>query len=329
MIKPIVLFYECQHLQTSTIKYLEKYFNIISLPNPDYDTDEILSKTNVIFAPMEYYLGQEKINSCKNLQAIASPTTGLFHIDVDYVLKENINICSLKNEQKYLSTITSTAEHAWGLLLAVTRRIPSAYESVCEGKWIGREFGKKTPRMISEMSLGILGLGRLGSLVAGYGKAFGMTVYYYDPYVGNDLYIMCENLNDLAKSSDIISIHVHLNAETENLIGRKFLQSIRQGSYIINTARGGIVNENALLDALISGHLGGAGLDMLAGEHLPGFKDKLIEHQLIKYAKQHDNLIITPKIGGCTRDAWEKTERYVVDMVIAELEKTFEHEHIA
>jgi D-3-phosphoglycerate dehydrogenase len=92
-----------------------------------------------------------------------------------------------------------------------------------------------------------------------------------------------------------------------------------KGSYIINTARGGIVNEDALLEALISGHLGGAGLDMLEDEHLPKFKEKLIKNPLIKYANNHDNLIITPKIGGCTMDAWERTERHIVNLIIKEL----------
>jgi D-3-phosphoglycerate dehydrogenase len=96
---------------------------------------------------------------------------------------------------------------------------------------------------------------------------------------------------------------------------------MKKGSYIINTARGGIVNEDDLLIALKSGHLAGAGLDMLAGEHLPGFKEKLSEHPLVRYAKTHDHLIITPKIGGCTIDAWERTEKHIVDLVINEFGK--------
>jgi D-3-phosphoglycerate dehydrogenase len=169
------------------------------------------------------------------------------------------------------------------------------------------------------MSLGIVGMGRLGSWMAKYGHSFKMDVFYYDPFVTDDRYIKNDNLLDLAKSSDIVSIHVHLSKDTEKLINKSFIGAMKKGSYIINTARGGILDEDALLEALLSGHLAGAGLDMLAGEHMPGFKDTLQEHSLIKYASRYDNLVITPKIGGSTLDAKEKTERFIVEMIIREL----------
>jgi phosphoglycerate dehydrogenase-like enzyme len=319
--KPALLYYEILDFQRSTLEYINKFFDLITLPDPDYDFEEILRKTRVIFAPMGFVFDKYKIDKCPNLQIIGSPTTGIPHIDVDYATKRNISICSLKNQQSFLSTITPTAELAWGLLLAVTRQIPGAHDSVCEGKWIGREFGRRTPRMLSAMTLGVVGLGRLGSMVARYGRAFKMNVIYYDPFISDNEYTRCDNLYDLAHESNIVSVHVHLTEETENLIDRRFLQSMPEGSFIINTARGGIVDEDSLLEALQTGHLAGAGLDMLAGEHLPGFKKQLSEYSLVQYARNHDNLIITPKIGGCTMDAWEITERHIVDLVINELNK--------
>jgi D-3-phosphoglycerate dehydrogenase len=291
------------------------------LPDPDYDTEEILKEIKVIFTPMGFVFDKCKIDKCENLQIIGSPTTGTHHIDIEYANKRNISICSLKNQQGFLSKITPTAELAWGLVLAVTRQIPRAHNSACEGNWNGRVFGEQTPRMLSAMTLGIIGLGRLGSIVAGYGKAFNMKVFYYDPYVNDDRYIRCETLHELARISDIVSIHAHLTKETENFVDSGFIRNMQKGSFIINTARGGIVNENELLIALKSGHLAGAGLDMLEGEHLPGFKERLSEHPLIRYAKTHDHFIITPKIGGCTIDAWEGTEKHIVDLVINEFEK--------
>jgi len=319
--KPILIYYKILNFQEGTLKYIEENFNCITLPDPEYDTEEVLKKAKVLFAPMGFMFDKEKIDMCSSLHVLGTPSTGELHIDVDYARKKNISICSLRNQKEFLSKITPTAELAWGLILCVTRRIPWAHDSVCEGRWEGKEFGKRTPRMLSGMSLGIVGLGRLGSLVARYGRAFRMKVFYYDPFVTDDCYVKCDNLLGLAKSSDIVSIHVHLSRETENLIDSEFIRNMPKCSFIINTARGGIVNEDDLLEALKSGHLAGAGLDMLAGEHMPGFKERLSEHPLIRYAKTHDHLIITPKIGGCTIDAWEKAERRIVDLIIEEFKE--------
>ena len=321
MAKPILIYYKILSFQKDTLKYIEENFDRITLPDPSHDTEEVLKKAKVLFAPMGFIFDKEKIDMCSCLHVLGTPTTGEFHIDVDYARSKKISICSFRNQKEFLSKITPTAELAWGLILCVTRKIPWAHDSVCEGRWEGKEFGKRTPRMLSKMSLGIVGLGRLGSMVARYGRAFRMKVFYYDPFVTDDRNIKCDNLLDLAKSSDIVSIHVHLSRDTENLIGKKFIDTMKKDSYIINTSRGGIVDENDLLDALRSGHLAGAGLDMLTGEHLPGFKYMLQEHPLVKYANTHDNLLITPKMGGATIDAWKGTEKYIVDMIIKELNK--------
>lgn len=319
--KTKLLYYSSLDFQKNTLEYLKQNFDVITSISPDHDSIDILGKVEVAFAPMGFIFGKSKIDQCKNLKVIASPTTGLPHIDVGYAIQKNISICSLRDRQAFLSTITPTAELAWGLIIAVTRHIPCAHESVCEGRWDGRILGKRTPKMLSAMTLGVVGLGRLGSMVARYGQAFKMKVFYYDPHVTNERYIKCKSLSELACSSDIVSIHVHATEETENLINRDFIQTMTEGSFIINTARGDVLDEDALLQALLSGHLAGAGLDMLKGEHLPGFKEKLENHPLVQYAKTHDNLVLTPKIGGCTVDAWEKTERHVVDLIIQELRK--------
>ena len=319
--KPVLVYYEVLGFQNDTMEYLTRYFSVKTFPNPQNDDSATLGEAKVIFAPMGFVFGKKTIDQCQKLEIIGSPTTGLVHIDVEYAQEKNISICSLKNQQKFLASITPTAELAWGLILSVVRKIPWAHDSVCQGKWIGREFGKRTPRMMSNMRLGVVGLGRLGSWVAKYGKAFKMDVYYFDPYVEDERYIKCPTLSELAKVSDIVSVHVHLSGETENLIGREFFNALPKGAFIVNTARGGIVNEDALLEVLNSGRLGGAGLDMLAGEHLPEFKKNLLEHPLIQYARAHDNLVLTPKMGGATVDAWAMTERRVVDLIIQELKR--------
>ena len=321
MYKPVLIYYDTLNFQEDTLMYLKKNFTLFTFNDPQHDTEEALQKAEALFAPMGFMFDKNRIDLCTNLRVIATPTTAELHIDSEYAKKKDISICSLKNQKEFLSEITPTAELTWGLLLAVTRRIPSAFDSVCKGNWNGRVFGEQTPRMLSAMTLGIIGLGRLGSIVAGYGKAFNMKVFYYDPHVNDDRYIQCETLYELAKLSDIVSIHAHLTKNTENLIDSVFISKMPKGSFIINTARGGIVNEDDLLEALKSGHLAGVGLDMLAGEHLSGFKEQLNEHPLVEYAVNHDNLLITPKMGGATIDAWEKTERHVVDLIIQKLQK--------
>ncbi len=321
MKKPAIVYYEVLGFQPETRVYMDAHFEVYTLVDPDHDRSDALEAAEVLFAPMGYAFGADKMDACSRLKVIGTPTTGTLHIDVEHARRKGVHICSLKEARPLLSTITPTAELTWGLILAVTRKILPAHASVLNGMWTGREFGKQTPRMLSRMSLGVVGLGRLGAWVARYGNAFGMDVYYYDPYVSDDRYAKCRTLGELAEVSDIVTVHVHLSDTTRHLIDGRFMSAMPDGGYVINTARGGIVHEAALLDALESGKMAGAALDMLEGEHLPGFTQKLNTHPLIRYAKTRDNLILTPKMGGCTQDAWQATERYVIDDILKELRK--------
>ena len=316
MNKPKLLYYSVQDFTRASIDLMHAHFDVLTLPDPTHDTLDILNNIEIIIAPMGYVVDKEKINRCPRLKIVGTPTTGTVHIDADYAKTKGITVCALGNHREFLSTITATAELTWGLLLTVTRRIPWAHDSVCQGKWNARPFGKQTLKMLSRMSLGIVGLGRLGTMVAEYGRAFKMNVHYYDPYVQNSDYTKIEALCDLAEASDILSIHAELTKDTENLIGRDIIFALSKGAYIVSTARGGILDEDALLDALNSGHIAGAGLDMLAGEHLPGFKQTIQNHPLVQYASNHENLVITPKIGGSTVDSWEEAERFIIEQIL-------------
>jgi len=317
--KPILLYYKIQSFQNFSLEYLEDNFDVIVLDSPKHDQPDILKRINVLFAPMGYLYDKEKIDLCEQLSIIATPTTGEHHIDTEYAKSKGIRICSLKNQQHFLQKISATAELTWGLIICLTRKILQAEKSVRNIKWNGKIFGEKTPKMLSEMSLGILGLGRLGKIVANYGKAFNMDVFYYDPYVKNENFIRCDHLHDLARKSDIVSVHVHLNEKTKNLVGLDFLDQMPSGSYLVNTSRGGIVNEKDLVKALEKNHLAGAAVDMLENEHLPDFN--IFKNSLMEYAQTHDNVIITPKIGGVTKDSWEMVEKHIIDLIINELQK--------
>jgi len=292
---------------------------VIVLPDPGHDTPEVLARAEACLAPLGHPFGREKIEACPRLKVIGSNTTGEPHIDRPFAESRGVRVVSLMNDQEFLATITPTAEHAWGLLLAVTRRLPWAFNAVLAGSWRRWDFGGR--RMLSALDLGVVGLGRLGRLVAGYGTAFGMTVRYFDPYVpdpGRDDWHRAARLEELVETSDVVSLHVPLNDETTGLVDRALLDRFKPGACLINTARAEVVDQAALLGALRSGRLAGAGLDVLEGEFAPGFSPA--GHPLVEYARTHDNLIITPHIGGSTVDAWARTEARTIERMIAALE---------
>jgi len=315
MNKPTFLYYDTLQYQPSTLKLIKENFDVVSLPDPNHDSDKILEKVHIAMAPLGFQFNRNKIDRCASLKIIGSSTLSIPHVDIKYAKSKGIKVCYLGNEKDFLETITPTAELTWGLIISVTRKITVAYKAVCNGEWSGRSFGPQTPRMLSSMILGIVGLGRLGSLVASYGKAFGMKVYYYSPTSRNNAYERCATLLELAECSDIVSVHAHRNPDTEGLIGREFIQTMKPGSFIVNTSRGELIDESALLDALVSGHLGGAALDVLAGEYETDFKSIFKNSPLVKYAGNYDNLIITPHYGGATLDSWVKTQERTVDLI--------------
>jgi lactate dehydrogenase-like 2-hydroxyacid dehydrogenase len=318
--EPKILYYEILQYQPEVLKLINDNFQIESLPDPNHDNDKVLQNADVVMAPLGFNFDRGKIDRCPNLKIIASSTLRVPHVDVEYAHSKGIKVCHLGNQKKLLETITSTAELTWGLIIALTRRIPWAHKTVCDGEWRGRSFGSRTQRMLSAMSLGIVGLGRLGSLVASYGRAFGMKVYYYSPSSRSHTYKRCQSLSELASCSDIVSVHAHLKPDTEKLISREFIQAMKTGTFIVNTSRGELIDESALLDALVSGHLGGAALDVLAGEYNPDFKSGLRDSPLVKYAKTHDNLILTPHYGGATLDAWIKTQYEIIRLIMKALD---------
>lgn len=264
---------------------------------------------DILFVRLGLRVDSEVIRAAPNLIAIATPTTGLDHIDLEAAQRRNIAVLSLKGERAFLEKVTSTAEHTFALLLALVRRIPQAVRAVERYEWRrdvfrGRELNGKT--------FGIIGFGRLGSMVARYALAFGMRVLAYDPYVTHIPVSIehCATLQELLSRSDIISLHVDLRPETIALIDEKAFAQMKRGAILVNTARGAVIDEGALLEALENGHLAGAALDVLADE---AAVQRRAVHPLIEYARTHDNLIITPHIGGASQEAIEKADLFLVE----------------
>lgn len=270
---------------------------------------------DIIVIRLAHKLTKEFLAECKNLKIIACPTTGLDHIDLAECERRGIKVVSLKGETKFLETITATAELAWGLLLGLIRNIPHAHHDVVVNKnwnrdaWKGYELKNK--------KLGILGFGRLGKIVAEYGAAFGMEVLACDPQVDFET-ISARNVipvafDELFKNADILSIHIPLNPDTTKLIGAAEFKLMKPTAYLINTSRGEVIDEVALLQALENKQIAGAALDVLTSEHANG--EFLKNNPLVEYAAKHTNLLIVPHLGGATYDSMAKTEIFIANKV--------------
>ena len=285
---------------------LNDLFEVTELHDPELDDDKLLASIEVLFAPLGFAIDAEKISKCPRLRVIISNTTGIPHIDAAAAAKNGVTICALHDEQLFLQNITPTAEHTIGLLLAAWRRIPAAHASACSGQWDRRPWGAS--RMLSRMSLGIVGMGRLGSKVARIGEAMGMKIRWFDPYQSGGE----KNLLELAKVSDVLTLHAPANNETKGMVSRAILEALPHGGLVVNTARGELIDTEALIDLLESGHLSAAALDTINGEYDLNFSKYFPLSRIANYARTHDNLILTPHIGGSTLDAWFETERRAI-----------------
>ena len=315
--KPKALYYDVLKYEEENIALLEEHFELIRLDTPDDDSPEVLQNVEVLFAPLGYDCGQAKMNACPRLKVIASNTTGAPHIDLDYAREKGIEVAYLGPETEFLATITSTAEHAWGLMLALMRRTPWAFDDVKAGHWY--RFRWAGPKKLSRMTLGIIGLGRLGKMVAGYGRAFGMEVLYYDPYVDASSapdVTKVEDLAQLVSRCDVVSIHCHVTPETTGMMDKGIFAAFKPGAYLVNTARMAVVDREAMLDALRSGRLAGVALDVLGEEYDRDFGKSTTGNPLVAYAREHDNLLITPHIAGSTLDSWFETRRHTIELAI-------------
>jgi D-3-phosphoglycerate dehydrogenase len=270
----------------------------------------LLRGVDVLVLRLRYQIDQEWLHQSRGLRVIATPTTGLDHIDLQAAQSMGIKVISLKGEVDFLRTIQATSEHTWALLMSLLRHIPAAVSSVNGGDWNrnlfrGNElFGK---------NLGLLGLGRVGEKVARYAAAFGMRVAAYDPYRIDwvDGVVRADSMRELLRDSEILCVHVPLNEETTGMLGDDELSLLPRGAILVNTARGEVIDESALLKVLRNGHLAGAAVDVITGERQLQFD----ENELLAYSRQHQNLLITPHIAGATVESMAQTEVFIARKV--------------
>ncbi len=242
----------------------------------------------------------ELLGAAPNLKAVGRAGVGVDNIDLDAATRRGVLVMNTPG-----GNAVSVAEHTLGLLLALARKIPGATASMQEGKWEKKLFGGTELR---GKTLGIVGLGRIGQEVARRAQAFEMQVCAHDPFVaqtlGRDLGVELLPLEDLLPRADYLTLHVAFTPQTDKLLNKESLAQCKRGIRIANTARGELVDEDALLEALESGQVAGAALDVFATEP-PG------DSPLIK----HPNLIATPHIGGSSAEAQEEVGIKIAEQV--------------
>ena len=203
------------------------------------------------------------------------------------------------------SNIISAAELTIGHILSLARRIPAAHGSLSQGQWKRSSF---TGTELFEKTVGIIGLGRIGALIAARLNAFDMRVVAYDPYVtsarAQQLGVQLVSLDELVEQSDFITIHMPKTPETTGMIGAEQLTRMKPTAYVVNVARGGLIDEDALYNALTAGEIAGAGLDVFTSE--PPVDQKLLDLP---------NVVVTPHLGASTEEAQEKAGVSVANSV--------------
>ena len=260
----------------------------------------LLSADAEILVPrLTHNVGKAEMDAMPALRIIATPSTGTDHIDLEAARQRQIQVISLRGDTEFLETLQSTAELTWLLILACVRRFREANQRAMSGAWDA--MAVRGDELIGK-TLGIVGLGRLGKMVARFGLAFRMRVLACDVREVQLDGVERVDFEYLLQTSDIVSIHVHLDDSTRHLMGRREIGLLKPGAVLVNTSRGAVVDEAALLDALKSGRVSAAGLDVLTGERDGDFPS----HPLIEYARNNDHLILTPHVGGCTVDAQRK-----------------------
>ncbi len=233
------------------------------------------------------------LNSANELKVIGRAGVGYDNIDVDYASKKGIVVCYTPD-----GNTISTAELAIALILSLLRKIPSAVKSTKEGNW---DRYNHTGNEIYGKTLGIVGYGKIGRALAERARVFGTKILAYDIYIPRDDANIKNNvvkpvqLNELLSQSDIVSLHLPSTNETKNLFNKKLFGMMKKGSILINNSRGNLVVENDLVDAIKSGQLKGAALDV-----------RTTEPPVISELEKFDNVLLTPHIGGLTEESQER-----------------------
>ncbi len=286
------------------LERLEKLGEVTRAKNPPLKADtlaQIIHEYDAIVAGLDEYTASV-LEKAEKLRILARYGVGLNNVDLKKATELGIIVTYTPS-----ANAISVAEHTLALILSLVKNIVQSNENVKRGEWAGqRELNSELHGKV----LGIIGLGKIGGMVAQIVKALGMTVIAYDPYLKREdaerLGVELLPLEKLLQISDIVSIHAPYSHETHHMIGERELSMMKKDAYIINTARGGLIDEKALIDALKKRIIAGAALDVLEMEPPPP------NYELIKM----DNVLVTPHSASHTREA----VRRMTEMVTGDVE---------
>ena len=273
----------------------------VAVKLPQEELKERIKDAEALIVRSETQVRRDLIEAAKNLKVIGRAGVGVDNVDVEAATEKGIIVMNSPG-----ANTISTAEHAVALLLALSRKIPQAHLSLKEGKWDRKRF---MGTEVYEKVLGIIGLGRVGGEVAKRVQALGMRTIAYDPFLSLEgakrWRVEPVELKSLLRQSDYITIHAPLTEETKHLIGSEEFKLMKDGVRLINCARGGIIDEEALYEAMKSGRVAGAALDVYEKE--PPGKSPLMEL---------DNLVATPHIGAATEEAQRNVAIEIAHQVV-------------
>ncbi len=241
------------------------------------------------------------IAEAKEMRVIGRAGAGVDNIDVNAATHKGIVVMNTPG-----GNTISTAEHTMALMLSMARNVPQSFQSLQNGKWDRKKY---TGTELFGKTLGVIGLGKVGREVAARAKAFGMNVIGYDPLLASEmatkLGLETVSLEDVYKRSDFITVHTPLTEETRGILGEKSFALCKRGVRVINCARGGIIDEQALLKALESGQVAGAAFDVF-------MKEPPVDNPLLK----HPKVVATPHLGASTEEAQEKVAKQIGEQLV-------------
>lgn len=260
---------------------------------------DALKDANVLIVRSATKVTAELLAHAPHLKIVARAGVGLDNVDASACALKHIKVINTPG-----ASSNSVAELVLGMMFSISRRIPRADAAMKQRAWIKKEL---TGTEVQDKVLGIVGLGRIGSMLAVKAQGLGMRILYYDPHTQASAVGKSVNLDELFSSSDFISLHVPLTNETKNMINATVISRMKKNAVIINTARGGLVDEDALYAALKEGKIAGAALDVYPQEPYAG---KLCDLP---------NAILTPHIAGSTKEAQVRIGQELVQKLKAEL----------
>lgn len=271
----------------------------------DFTRDELLDAVgdyNALIVRSATKVDNDLISRMKSMEVIGRAGAGVDNIDLAAASKKGILVMNTPG-----GNTISTSEHTMAMMLSLCRNIPQANQSILQGKWDRKKFSGTELR---GKTLAILGLGKIGREVAKRSKSFGMNLIGYDPLISeeaaNELGVKLYNLDEIWKLADIITVHVPLNSETKNLINRDVLLRCKKGVKLINCARGGIINERDLFEALENETVSGAALDVYETEP-PDFSNPILNHPKV---------VCTPHLGASTEEAQELVAIQIAEQIV-------------